>query len=107
MFRCDTGHNGRCSSKTVSLCGLRNPTVPCGTGDGLYSHRSPGVTVMGCDIRHVSCSQIDSSLTRVAAFTAAEDPSHRFFLSLSDVMSSATALKTPAASRRMGTMRLK
>ena len=106
-FEYVTGHSGRCSSKNVLVAGLRNFAVPIVSGDGLNSHRRPGVTVSRGEICHVSCTHSESSLTSVDALTAGDKPNQSVRLSVSVVMSSAIALCTSDASRRIGTIRRK
>ena len=62
-------------------------------------------TVTGVTVDRQCGSSQQSVHFAAAGLIAGELPSQRFFLSVSDVMSSAMALSTPLASRRMGTMR--
>ena len=92
-------------SKKMPVWGSRKYVVEEAAGEGLSSQRNPGVITMRGEICQVSCAQSESSVTSVAALTAGELPSQRFLLSVREVISSAMALRTPVASRRMGTMR--
>src|SRR5258708_26452226 len=92
-------------SKNVPVCGSRKYVLGVATGEGLSSQRNPGVIRIRDETCQVSCAQSESSVTSVAALTAGELPSQRYFLSVREVMLSAMALRTLVASRRMGTMR--
>src|SRR4051794_20107024 len=97
-----TGHSVRTlRSKKVLVWGSRKYVLELAVGEGFSSQRNPGVIRRRDETCQVSCAQSESSFTSVAVLTAGELPSQRYFLSVREVMSSAIALRTPAASRRM------